>query len=107
MEIPLTFQIFRPLLEDTGVVLELDIPPEYLDQVDTRIAPAEMLLPAGTQRTETRVARLTATRREVSRNGSANVHFGVRLKPWGVPHAWIQGRCINPPPYWLAFEVFR
>ena len=98
VEIPLTFQIFRPLLEDTGVVLELDIPPEYLEQVAIRIEPAEMLLPAGTQRTETRVARLTATRREVPRNSSVNVFFDVFLKPWGVPHAWFQApRCINPP----------
>ena len=108
VEIPLTFRIFRPLPEDTGVVLELEVPPEQLEQADIRIAPAEMVLPAGTQRTETRVARLTATRREVPRNNSyVSVHFSVSLKPWGVPHAWLQGRCINPPPYSLEFEVFR
>ena len=101
VDIPVTFWIFRPLLEDTGVVLELALfEDRYLEEADFRISPEELVIPAGSQRTETRVARVTVTARKASGFLTGNYLFDVYLTPWGVGR-----RCVNPPPRVLSFNA--
>ena len=102
VEIPLTFRIFRPLPKDTGVVLEVN-DPVLREVADIEITPAELVLRAGSSRTETRVARLTVRRNDAGRNWKLPLEFAVHLKPSNVSLWSVGSRCINPPPHVLVF----
>ena len=108
VEIPLTFRIFRPLERATGVVLELEgFYPGEPKQADIEISPAEIVLPAGSWRTQTRIARLTVKRYDYPEIGSPDSAFYVLLKPWGPAdyQEWEFPRCVNPPDNRIVFVL--
>ena len=108
VEIPLTFRIFRPLPRDVLVELGFDWrhpPPAEWSDVD--LSPTEILLPAGTRRSHTRVARLKVTRYDVVEEFSPYAPFLVVLKMTvsdAVGNQFVP-RCSNPPRKGLYFRL--
>ena len=77
------------------------------ERADIEISPTEILLPAGTRRSQTRVARLQVTRYEVPEGVSSHGAFLIRLtmtatEPMGN---WHVPGCVNPPRKGLYFRL--
>ena len=107
VEIPLRFRIFRPLPRDVLVELGFHRRHQPSEWSDVHLSPTEILLPAGTRRSQARVARLQVTRyevpEEVSSYGSFLVVLGMTeidaIGNYPVP------RCSNPPRKGLYFRL--